>query len=153
MKYVIALFTLVSSAFAVADGTYLQISSSISFDGRSTVLYDQIDAQENIGYAPDTGIEIYEDGAYIIVFAPQTKIGKGCTSAWIKVNSEDVPNSNVVYCTQSPKDTNVVISQGVLPLEDGDVVTTEIDGIGVEAQFPDDAPQIPSAITTVVRVP
>ena len=47
MKYVIALFTLVSSAFAVADGTYLQISSSISFDGRSTVLYDQIDAQDN----------------------------------------------------------------------------------------------------------
>ena len=151
MKRLIGLVTaLALSTPAAAE--YLQLSSSISLDGRSTVLYDQIDAQDGIGYSQATGIEIQADGAYVIVFAPQTKIAKGCTSGWLRVNGQDVDNSNVIYCTQSPKDTNVVVSQGVIPLKAGDVVTTEIDGEGIEAQFPDDAPQIPSAITSVWKL-
>ena len=151
MKKLIGLVTALALSTPVA-AEYLQLSSSISFDGRSSVLYDQIDAQDGIGYSQATGIEILKDGAYVIVFAPQTKVAKGCTSGWLRVNGEDVANSNVVYCTQSPKDTNVVVSQGVIPLQSGDVVTTEIDGEGVEAQFPTNAPQIPSAITSIWKL-
>ena len=77
MKKLIGLVTALALSTPVA-AEYLQLSSSISFDGRSSVLYDQIDAQDGIGYSQATGIEILKDGAYVIVFAPQTKVAKGC---------------------------------------------------------------------------
>ena len=63
-----------------------------------------------------------------------------------------VANSNVQYCSQTPKQTDVIVSQGVGCYLENDVINVEQSGTGIKAIHPVDEPLIPSIIFTAFKV-
>ena len=111
-------------------GDYLQASSSVTQTANTSptvVTMDMVDAKKGVTLDRDGSITIKTAGAYFIVAAPQVgRAGKGsygCFDLWLRVNGEDVDNSNVQLCNdKGSKAKDVIVSQSILYLEEDDVV-------------------------------
>jgi len=107
--------------------------------------------------ATPSKINILEDGAYMIIIAPQVGgLGgdsKATADYWVKVNGEDAANSNVRYVS-ADEYYDVIICQGVYELSAGDSV--EVYGSGSNSQnvflAPEGEPAVPSIIVTAYKL-
>ena len=143
---------------------YLQASSTITqCPGAmpAVVAMDVTDAASGITMADDK-IAVSEDGAYLIVAAPQ--VGRegggalGCFDLWLRVNGTDVANSNVQLCQdEGSMAKDVIISQGIVPLTAGDTVEVMMSAnnpeanLCIEAIQPEGEPLVPSIIFSMVK--
>ena len=96
-------------------------------------------------------------GNYLIVAAPQVLINSdgGVFTCWLQVNGTDVSNSNVLLEAPVAPYRNVIISQGIVWLDKGDVVTVMVSGTGsvaLEAISPAGQPLVPSIIFTIFKM-
>ena len=128
------------------------MSSSETQLGTTIVTFNQLDSISGMGYNPNVGLTILTGGAYFVLAAPQVITGKGCYNAWFTQNGQMVANSNVQYCSQTPKQTDVIVTQGISCFLENDVINVEQSGTGIEAIHPSGEPQIPSIIFTAFRV-
>ena len=100
---------------------------------------------------------VNRSGDYIIVAAPQ--VGNSGTAltdfrCWLDVNGSFVDNSNVLLALQ-PWTKDVIISQGIVSLEKGDVVSVYMasEGTGfIEAINPAEGVLVPSIIFTMYAI-
>ncbi len=143
---------------------YLQASSSVTqCPGTEPALVqmDITDAANGVALAANQ-LTVSEAGAYLIVAAPQ--VGRegggpyGCFDLWLRVNGTDVDNSNVQLCQdEGSMAKDVIISQGIVPLEAGDVVEVMMSAsnpeanICIEAIRPEGEPLVPSIIFSMIR--
>lgn len=150
LKYLIIGLALLFSATAAAD--YTQLSSAID-QTETNVTTEIIDAISGMEYDTDIGLTTGKKGDYAVIYAPQTGEGKGCNNYWLAVNDIDVANSNVRICQTHNRQTDVVISQGILELNKGDIITFRQSGdLGIEATQPLNEPLIPSVIISVFKL-
>ena len=108
-------------------------------------------------------ITVNRSGEYLIVAAPQVgRIGVGLQGVvsfkcWLRVNGTDVANSNVLL-NLKPWTKDVIISQGIVSLEKGDVVTVmgscgdNDRGVAIEAIQEPGEPLVPSIIFTMYEI-
>ena len=143
---------------------YLQASSSITQcpgTAPEIVGMDITDAASGLAMA-ENSITVSEAGAYLIVAAPQ--VGRegagplGCFDLWLRVNGADVANSNVQLCQdEGSMAKDVIISQGIVPLEAGDEVEVMMSANNPEANMcieaiqPDGEPLVPSIIFSMIK--
>ena len=143
---------------------YLQASSSITQcpgTAPEVVAMDITDAANAITMTANQ-ITISEAGAYLVVAAPQ--VGRegagplGCFDLWLRVNGTDVGNSNVQLCQdEGSMAKDVIISQGIVPLEAGDVVEVMMSAgnpeanMCIEAIQPEGEPLVPSIIFSMIK--
>ena len=156
---------LVFSSCCIA-GDYLQASSSVTQTANTsptTVLMDMVDANKGVTLDRDGSITVKTSGAYVIIAAPQVgRAGKGsygCFDLWLRVNDEDVDNSNVQLCNdKGSKAKDVIVSQSILPLKAGDVVTlmmstdNTVSYLAIEAIKPAGEPLVPSIIFSMFMI-
>ena len=156
---------LVFSSCSIA-GDYLQASSSVTQTANTsptTVLMDMVDASKGVTLDRDGSITVKTSGAYVIIAAPQVgRAGKssyGCFNLWLRVNDEDVDNSNVQLCQdKSSKAKDVIVSQSILSLKAGDVVTlmmstdNTVSYLAIEAIKPAGEPLVPSIIFSMFMI-
>ena len=100
---------------------YLQASSSVTQcpgTAPELVAMDMTDAASGVALEANR-MTVSEAGAYLIVAAPQ--VGRegsgpyGCFDLWLRVNGEDVANSNVQLCQdEGSMAKDVIISQGIV---------------------------------------
>ena len=158
------LVLLVLSVSVANAGQYLQASSSISQcpgTAPEVVRIDITDAANGIALADDK-ITVSEAGPYLVVAAPQ--VGRegagplGCFDLWLRVNGSDVANSNVQLCQDAGSMAkDVIISQGIVPLESGDILEVLMSAnnpeanICIEAIQPPGEPLVPSIIFSMIK--
>ena len=82
----------------------------------------------------------------------------GCFDLWLRVNGSDVSNSNVQLCQDAGSMAkDVIISQGILPLEAGDVLEVMMSANNPEANMcieaiqPASEPLVPSIIFSMMN--
>ena len=143
----------------ITKPAYIQLSSAKNQDASALepmpVHMELRDAISNVHFDPrrsDTDVGIVYDGAYFVIAAPQTKYGRGCYDLWLRINGSDVENSNIRVCQSDASQTTVGVSQGVLCLNESDVLNVMHSGTGIEATKPRDEPLIPSIIFTSFRL-
>ncbi len=163
-KLVLTMAVLVASA-SVANATqYLQASSSVTqCPGTAPTLVemDIIDAAEGVMLA-NNQITVGEAGPYLIVAAPQ--VGRegggpyGCFDLWLRINGADVANSNVQLCQdEGSMAKDVIISQGIVPMEAGDMLEVMMSAsnpeanICIEAIQPAGEPLVPAIIFSMIK--
>ena len=133
------------------------------------VRFELRDAISGVDFDPrinNSAIGIMHDGAYFVMAAPQ--VGRlhadstkpACANFFISINDKPLENSNVTLCLpkkdSSTKD--VIVTQGILPLHEGDKVSVMMstldfeDGMGAEALNPEDEPTVPSIIFSIFRL-
>ena len=100
---------------------------------------------------------VNRSGDYIIVAAPQVgNSGSALTDfrCWLDVNGAYVSNSNVLLALQ-PWTKDVIISQGIVSLNKGDVVSVYMASSGsgfIEAITPAEGVLVPSIIFTIYAI-
>ena len=163
-KLVLTLVALVASVSVANASQYLQVSSSITqCPGKEPQLVemDIIDAASGMTLA-NSQVTVGEAGPYLIVAAPQ--VGRegggayGCFDLWLRVNGEDVGNSNVQLCQdEGSMAKDVIISQGIVPMEEGDVLEVMMSASNPEANMcieaiqPAGEPLVPSIIFSMIK--
>ena len=163
LSTVFVLLTSTSVSMANAD-QYLQASSTITqCPGKApeVVRMDVTDAANGLAIK-DNKITVSEAGPYLIVAAPQ--VGRegggryGCFDLWLRVNGDDVANSNVQLCQDADsRAKDVIISQGIVPLKAGDIVEVMMSAnnseanLCIEAIQPAGEPLVPSIILSMVK--
>ena len=156
--------TMESLTPAMEADHYLQASSSVTQcpgTAPELVAMDMIDASSGVALEANQ-MTVSEAGAYLIVAAPQ--VGRegggpyGCFDLWLRVNGEDVANSNVQLCQdEDSMAKDVIISQGIVPLEAGDVVEVMMSAsnpeanICIEAIQPEGEPLVPAIIFSMIK--
>lgn len=149
---------------AQSTAHYLQASSSVTqCPGTEPTLVemDITDAANGVAMAANQ-LTVSEAGAYLIVAAPQ--VGRegggpyGCFDLWLRVNGTDVGNSNVQLCQdEGSMAKDVIISQGIVPLEAGDVIEVMMSASNpdanmcIEAIQPEGEPLVPAIIFSMIR--
>jgi len=108
------------------------------------------------------GIAINRTGTYLVIVGPQISKLAGnkprWIDFWIRVNNVDVPNSNVRAVLKDPDQKDVIITQVVTYLKQGDVLnimmSVEVadEGLGIETIKPAGEPLIPSVILTILQL-
>ncbi len=163
-KLMLALVVLVASASVANAAQYLQASSSVTqCPGTAPTLVemDIIDAANGVDMA-NNQITVGEAGPYLIVAAPQ--VGRegggpyGCFDLWLRINGADVANSNVQLCQdEGSMAKDVIISQGIVPMEAGDVLEVMMSAsnpeanICIEAIQPAGEPLVPAIIFSMIK--
>ena len=163
-KLVSTLAVLVASASVANAAQYLQASSSVTqCPGTAPTLVemDIIDAAEGVTLA-NNQISVGEAGPYLIVAAPQ--VGRegggpyGCFDLWLRINGADVANSNVQLCQdEGSMAKDVIISQGIVPMEAGDMLEVMMSAsnpeanICIEAIQPAGEPLVPAIIFSMIK--
>ena len=157
---------LVAAAAAVAlagcsaadDTAYMQASSAVTQTGGGVVAFDTFGDATGIAYEAGA-FTVPADGPYVVVAAPQVggflgDAEAGSANFWITVNGEDVPDSNVTWVTDVATNGDVIISQGVVELVEGDQVGVEwsTTGPAIEAIETPGEPLTPSIIFTMFGV-
>ncbi len=164
-KIFIALLVFLTTISVANAAQFLQGSSTITQCPGKTpevVKIDVTDAANGIAITNDKKIKVSEDGAYLIVAAPQvgrTGVGPyGCFDLWIRVNGTDVSNSNVQLCQDAgSKAKDVIISQSLLPLKANDVLEVMMSAnnpkakLCAEAIRPSGEPLVPAIIFSIVK--
>ena len=160
----LALVVLVASASVANAAQYLQASSSVTQcpgTAPEVVAMDIIDAANGIEMA-NNQITVGEAGSYLIFAAPQ--VGRegggpyGCFDLWLRVNGADVGNSNVQLCQdEGSMAKDVIISQGIVPMEAGDMLEVMMSAsnpeanICIEAIQPAGEPLVPAIIFSMIK--
>ena len=163
-KLMLALVVLVASASVANAAQYLQASSSVTqCPGTAPTLVemDIIDAANGVDMA-NNQITVGEAGPCLIVAAPQ--VGRegggpyGCFDLWLRINGADVANSNVQLCQdEGSMAKDVIISQGIVPMEAGDVLEVMMSAsnpeanICIEAIQPAGEPLVPAIIFSMIK--
>ena len=163
-KFISALLVFLASASMANAEQYLQASSTITqCPGMApeVVEIDVTDAASGLTLT-DNRITVSEAGPYLIVAAPQ--VGRegagplGCFDLWLRVNGSDVANSNVQLCQDAGSMAkDVIISQGIIPLSEGDVVEVMMSAnnpeaaMCIEAIEPPGEPLVPSIIFSMIK--
>ena len=163
-KLVLTMIVLVASAGVAHAGQYLQASSSVTQcpgTAPMQVEMDIVDAAEGITLA-DNRITVGEAGPYLIVAAPQ--VGRegggpyGCFDLWLRIDGADVANSNVQLCQdEGSMAKDVIISQGIVPMEAGNVLEVMMSAsnpeanICIEAIQPAGEPLVPAIIFSMIK--
>ena len=163
-KVALTLVALIASASVANAGQFLQASSSVTQcpgTAPEVVSMDIIDAANGIDMA-DNRITVGEAGPYLIFAAPQ--VGRegggpyGCFDLWLRVNGTDVGNSNVQLCQdEGSLAKDVIISQGIVPMEAGDVLEVMMSAsnpdanICIEAIQPEGEPLVPAIIFSMIK--
>ena len=163
-KLVLTMTVLVASASVANAAQYLQSSSSVTqCPGTAPTLVemDIIDAAEGVTLA-NNQITVGEAGPYLIVAAPQ--VGRegggpyGCFDLWLRINGADVANSNVQLCQdEGSMAKDVIISQGIVPMEAGDMLEVMMSAsnpeanICIEAIQPAGEPLVPAIIFSMIK--
>jgi hypothetical protein len=152
---------------------YAQLSSAKTQRSKThepvKIQFELRDAISGVDFDPrinNTSIGIIHEGAYFLMAAPQVgRLHADSTKpAWanffISINDKPLENSNVTLCL--PKEDNttkdVIITQGIIPLHEGDNVSVMMstidyeDGMGAEALNPEDEPTVPSIIFSIFRL-
>ena len=158
------LVMLVASVGVANASQYLQASSSVSQcpgTAPEVVAMDIVDAANGITLA-NNRITVGETGPYLIVAAPQ--VGRegagpyGCFDLWLRVNGADVANSNVQLCQdEGSRAKDVIISQGIVPMEAGDTLEVLMSAnnpeaaMCIEAIQPSGEPLVPSIIFSMIQ--
>ena len=143
---------------------YLQASSSVTQcpgTAPEVVAMDITDAASGVAMAANQ-MTVSEAGAYLIVAAPQ--VGRegggpyGCFDLWLRVNGTDVGNSNVQLCQdEGSMAKDVIISQGIVPLEAGDMIEVMMSASNPEANMcieairPEGEPLVPAIIFSMIK--
>ena len=100
---------------------------------------------------------VNRSGDYLIIAAPQVGSDHGSPSnfrLWLDVNGTYVGNSNVLLVLK-PWGKDVIISQGIVTLEKGDVVSVYMAsdrGSYIEAIMPPEGVLVPSIIFTMYAI-
>ncbi len=163
-KIVISLCALVASVSVAGADQYLQASSSVTQcpgTEPTLVAMDIIDAAEGIAME-NNRMTVSEAGPYLIVAAPQ--VGRegdgpyGCLDLWLNINGNDVANSNVQLCLDDGSMAkDVIISQGIVPMEAGDVLEVMMSASNPEAEIcieaiqPAGEPLVPAIIFSMIK--
>ena len=158
------LIMVVASAGVANASQYLQASSSVTQcpgTAPQLVAMDIVDAANGVTLA-DNKITVGEAGPYLIVAAPQ--VGRegagpyGCFDLWLRVNGADVANSNVQLCQdEGSRAKDVIISQGIVPMEAGDTLEVLMSAnnpeaaICIEAIQPPGEPLVPAIIFSMIK--
>ena len=164
-KRLFSTLVMIVASVGVANASqYLQASSSVTQcpgTAPEVVAMDIVDAASGITLASN-GITVGEAGPYLIVAAPQ--VGRegagpyGCFDLWLRVNGADVANSNVQLCQdEGSRAKDVIISQGIVPLEAGDTLEVLMSANNPEASMcieaiqPSGEPLVPSIIFSMIK--
>jgi len=163
-KLVLTLIALVAPVSVANAAQYLQASSSVTQcpgTAPEVVAMDIVDAANGIDMA-NNQITIGEAGPYLIVAAPQ--VGRegggpyGCFDLWLRINGADVANSNVQLCQdEGSMAKDVIISQGIVPMEAGDMLEVMMSAsnpeanICIEAIQPAGEPLVPAIIFSMIK--
>ena len=158
------LIMFVASVNAANAAQFLQASSSITQcpgTAPEVVAMDIVDAANGIAMA-NNQITVDEAGPYLIVAAPQ--VGRegagpyGCFDLWLRINGADVVNSNVQLCQdEGSRAKDVIISQGIVPMEAGDTLEVMMSAnnpeaaMCIEAIQPSGEPLVPSIIFSMIK--
>jgi hypothetical protein len=153
----LALVLGLSSDTQATARSWAQVSSSQDqYPNAEPLTFDQLDGYAGVTLGTDS-VEVGKAGLYVVVLAPQVtaEVDGGCFEAWVRLNGQDVANSNVKLCLTQAGDTDVVISQGILDLARGDTIQFigYSDGAYADA-IPSAAggPLIPSHISSIAPV-
>jgi hypothetical protein len=156
---------IIFSMFKLSDSApYAQLSSSTTqangpLGSGVAISFNSVDALYGLKFETkfNDQIVIESAGAYFIVAAPQ--VGAIDTSSsqiadyWVRVNGEDVGNSNVRYSNDGDHE-DVIVCQGVYELQAGDKV--QVIGSGVnsatEAIEQPGEPLVPSIIFSMFKL-
>lgn len=151
--------TCVLSANSWAN-SFAQVSSRENQMAMSTephdVMLESTDA--TAGITNDNGVlTLSEDGHYFIMAAGQVGGAfAGSVKIWIRLNGEDVPNTNTEQSIADPSFTAVQVCQGVYQLKAGDKVSVAYSvtepGLGLMVRNPPGEPVVPSMILSVVKL-
>ncbi len=165
LRKLLSTLVFVSASVSIAHASqFLQASSSVTQcpgTAPEIVAMDIIDAANGIGLS-DNKVTVSENGAYLIVAAPQ--VGRegtgpyGCFDLWLRINGADVANSNVQLCQDADsRAKDVIISQGIVPMNAGDVLEVMMSAsnpeaaICIEAIQPDGEPLVPAIIFSIIK--
>ena len=98
---------------------------------------------------------VNRSGDYLIVAAPQATVPAGENfRCWLDVNGTYVANSNVLLSSEVTVQ-DVIVSQGIVSLEKGDVVSVYIASSGgafIDAIMPPEGVLVPSIIFTMYQI-
>lgn len=160
-------FTLPGFAFAVAIlfassswASFAQLSSSVDQLAADTsandVVMESTDAASGMTNANGV-VTIEEDGTYFIIAAGQVGgDATGSVKIWIRVNGEDVANTNTEQFISGSDFTAVQVCQGVYALAAGDTVSVAYSatapGLGLVVREPAGEPVVPSIIFSAFSV-
>ena len=164
-KRLFSIVVMIVASVGVANAAqYLQASSSVTQCPGTVpevVAMEIVDAASGLTLA-DNKITVAEAGPYLIVAAPQ--VGRegsgpyGCFDLWLRVNGADVANSNVQLCQdEGSRAKDVIISQGIVPMETGDTLEVLMSASNPEAAMcieaiqPSGEPLVPSIIFSMIK--
>ena len=122
------------------------------------VIIDKVDGASCVSLDPKTGnFTVEKEADYLVMAAPQVgRLHSGDNAnfrCWIRVNGENVPDSNVLLNLFNVDVKDVIVSQGLIHLNAGDVVQVVMAtdnaaaGVGAEAIQPTpNEPLVPAII-------
>lgn len=135
------------------------------------VIIDTVDGSKKVRLNSQTGqIKVLCEGDYFIMAAPQVGRCKDrCYNdcghndisdfrCWIRVNGTNVSNSNVLL-SLAPQTKDVIVSQGIVHLNEGDIVEVVMatndgqSGVEIQAIQPTpNEPLVPSIIFSLFKI-
>ncbi len=149
------------SAYIQASGSRTQVLKAASTPER--VVIDSTDEANGIENMNEGEFKVADAGAFFVMAAPQ--VGRKATGppanlrCWIEVNGSNVPNSDVLLDLESGAVKDVIVCQGIVVLEAGDVVTVMAEtnsvdaGVALEAIHPSPTePLVPSIIFSMFKL-
>jgi len=142
-----------AASFAQLSSAEPQLATSTE---ANTVVMESTDAA--VGMTNDNGIlTVEEGGTYFVIAAGQVGgESSGSVKIWIRVNGEDVPNTNTEQAIPSGSFTAVQVCQGVYELKAGDNISVAYSasgpGLGLIVREPEGEPLVPSIIFTAFKV-
>ncbi len=125
------------------------------------VIIDNVDGASGVSLDASTGsFTVEQESDYLVVAAPQVGRQNPGDNAnfrcWLRVNGENVPDSNVLLNLFHVDVKDVIISQGLVHLNAGDVIQVVMAtdnaaaGVGAEAIQPTpDEPLVPAIIFSI----
>ena len=145
------------------NDVWIQASSSKTqrieqSDVGQVIIIDNVDGANGVSLNAATGaFTIEHEADYLVVAAPQVgRLNPGDTAnfrCWLRVNGDNVPDSNVLLNLFHVDVKDVIISQGLVHMNAGDVVEVVMAtdnaaaGVGAEAIQPTpDEPLVPAII-------
>jgi len=145
---------------------WMQASSTITQrmkenNAGKVVIIDNVDGARGVSLDASTGsFTVEQESDYLVVAAPQVGRQNPGDNAnfrcWLRVNGENVPDSNVLLNLFHVDVKDVIISQGLVHLNAGDVIQVIMAtdnaeaGVGAEAIQPTpDEPLVPAIIFSI----
>jgi hypothetical protein len=122
------------------SGAYAQLSSATNQfynDGKPHLEEFEIrDGAKDIDFDPRvsvTDITAVKTGSYLLIAAPQVGFATdsiSCVNMWMKINGNDVNNSNIRLCNDKSIYTDVMVLQAIFPLHEGDILSLSMSVTG-----------------------